>query len=303
VKHDFELHPLGRIYGSLVDRDTGAPITMHSVMAVRNHLYPGHLEHDSTIAQQKGGDFGIRNLEPGDYAIQIEPVEEVNIVFPDAAASKEPVARKFYGKRWYPDAPRIETALLHLAEGESRRVQISLQSRETHTLSGTVQAPREFEREPLQLSFRPLNSRVTGTTAMRAPGPFRIENITAGSYRLSLTMGKPPNELAADYSIEITSHDLDNFKAVLTPEAGVTAKIRMQEEGASLPNLPGSLFMIPVSGWIAEVKGGGTLIGGDMPIRGGGLRQDSLRPGEYWPASSVCRKASPWRGCCLMAPT
>jgi hypothetical protein len=245
----------------------------------------------------KGGEFVVKNLEPGDYAMHIAPADELEIVFPGEAPEIPSTAgggkagappKKFYGSRWYPDVPGIEMASrIHLAEGENRRLDISLQSHSAYTLSGTIRAPREFERTPVSVALRSEHVLAPLTRQMAQPGAFRIENLTPGTYRFAVTAGKAPNQVAADFAVEIT-HDLANFKVELVPEAGVAGEIRMAQDGVELPAGTGIFFMVPTSGWVALVKGGGLLVGGDMPvsgapIRAGTFRQDSIRPGEYWP--------------------
>jgi hypothetical protein len=327
VTRDFVLHPLGRIYGKLVDRDSGDPIEGHTVFAMRKEYLPGHVSFEGNAADEKRGEFNIRNLEPGDYLIAIDSANEATIaissaalstnpaVTTDAALSTNPAAalstnpaaalstnpaaaapspKKYYGQRWYPDVPRSDMAtLIHLAEGETRSVHISLQSRETHSLSGTVvvsgAAPREFVQQPVSFAFRPSDSSVAAprpASQMPAPGPFRVDNIAPGTYWLAVTAGKPPNQLTGDYLVEIADHDVDGFKAVLAPEAGVTGEFRMLEKDAKLPDKL-RVFMVHVSGWLVILEHG-MLIGGNMPVLGaaaqaGKFRQDSIRPGEYWP--------------------
>ena len=128
VRRDFEMHPLGRIYGKLVDRDTGAPIKGHTVSAIARESVPGHIFFVPRAGQQNGEEFEIRNLEPGDYLVQIDLTDNgIIVAAPDA--TPKPAPQKCYGQTWYPDVPRIEmAATIHLEEGESRRVDLSLQS-------------------------------------------------------------------------------------------------------------------------------------------------------------------------------
>ncbi len=154
VTRNFEMHPLGRIYGKLVDRETGVPIDGHTVTAVRKEYLPGHTMFIDTSAGSKGSDFDISNLKAGDYVIEVESPSEPEFVFsPEATASTSPKSA-FYGQRWYPDVPRRDMAtLIHLSEGESRNLDIALTSRETHSLSATVESPREFEHQPILLTL------------------------------------------------------------------------------------------------------------------------------------------------------
>lgn len=312
VRRDFLLHPQGRIYGRLIDRDTGKVIAGHTVSAVRKEFVPGHTFFVPRAGEQKGDEFNIANLEPGDYLIQIDPKEEAAFVFP-ADASPKPAPNKCYGQSWYPDASSIDAAAtIHLAEGESRRLDISLHSRETHSVSGTLKAPRELAGQPLTFALQ--TTALDGWVAMMpAPGTFRIDNLAPGSYRLGLTGGKPLTDTAnfrdyvlfgldtgsamkkpavngvGDYVFEIGDHDVDNFNIALLPYAGVTGEVRMLEKDAKLPPKL-AVVLMPTADYLVNLKTGGAIGGGPMMIRGtavqpetGRFHQEWLHPSEYWP--------------------
>lgn len=122
---------------------------------------------------------------------------------------------------------------------------------------------------------------------MPAPGPFRLENLAPGTYELMLTAGKPPHQLTAYYEVEMTDHDIENFKALLAPEASIAGEIRMLEEDAKPPEGIG-FSLVPTSGWTARVGKRGGVVAGSVPGRGIGVQaarfqMDSIPPGEYWP--------------------
>jgi hypothetical protein len=278
---NFEMHPLGRIYGKLVDRDTGKPIEGRSVTALRREFFPGYSAFAGAAAGSSAdGTFDIRNLEPGDYILSVTA---------DGGA-------KGYGQRFYPDVPRRDMAtLIHLGEGETRNIDISLQSQERHTLSGTVEVPHEFEGQQISFEIQAAESNGQRPPVEIRPGPFRVENLAPGSYRLAFTAGRYMEEIrvredeaAADYEVEITDHDVDDFKAVLTPGAGLIGEVRMLEEDAKLPEKMG-FALVPATGWFAQLKSGGTMVSGVRagvwggPVRGGRFGREFVRPGEYWP--------------------
>jgi Carboxypeptidase regulatory-like domain len=312
MRRDFVMHPQGRIYGRLIDRDTGKGITGHKVSAVAKEVVPGHTFFAPREGDQKGDEFNIRNLAPGDYLIQIDPKEDAAFVFP-ADASPKPAPNKCYGQSWYPDASSIDVAVtVHLGEGESRRLDVSLHSRETHSISGTLKAPRELAGQPLTFALQ--TTALEGWVSMMpAPGTFRIDNLAPGSYRLGLTGGKPITDTAnfrdyvlfgldrgidmakpavngvGDYVFEIGDHDVDNFNIALLPYAGVTGEVRMLEKDAKLPPKLGVVLM-PTADYLIDLKNGGAIGGGPMTIRGtavqgetGRFHQEWLHPSEYWP--------------------
>lgn len=102
-----------------------------------------------------------------------------------------------------------------------------------------------------------------------------------------MTAGKPPHELAADYDLEITDHNIENFNASLLPEAGIVDEIRVLEDDAKVPDGVVVNF-VPTSGWMTRVGARGTLVARRMPVRGisiqsGRFHEKSTRPGEYGP--------------------
>ena len=299
LRRDFTMHPQARISGRLIDRETGASITGHTVSAVLIESRPGQTYYIARDGEQKGEQFNIANLDPGDYLIEIDPDAQPVFVFgPDPPP--KPAPKKVYGTAWYPDSSTREAAVpIHLAEGESRKIDISLRSRETHSISGTLTAPRELEGQPITLALdagRELN----GTVAMMpAPGIFRIDNLAPQGYRLALTGGKPANDNRSlrdyftamlnsgavgktpavngvgNYSFEIGDRDIENYKIALLPYASVAGEFRMLEPDAKLPAKLG-MTMAPLDpGWMGFVRG--------IAAQDGRFREDWLPPGEYWP--------------------
>lgn len=311
IHRDFVMHPQGRISGRIVDRETGKAIAGHTVMAVRKEWRAGQtflIMHD---ANQNGDQFDITNLEPGDYLLEIVPDVQAEFVFP-AGASPKPAPKKVYGITWYPGVSTPDLAVpIHLAEGESRRIEVSLESRETHSISGTVTAPREMEGQPITMmveSVRALNGWVA---MMPAPGTFRIDDLPPGRYSIYMTGGKPANDArnlrdytmamlnadyqlnpkpavngVGDYAFEIGDRDVDDYKIALHPYAGMDGQVRMLEENIPLPPKLGvALFPLALE---SNPKDGSPLAPGPNmvrlnPVKDGHFHQDWLHPADYWP--------------------
>lgn len=302
LRRDFVIHPQSRIYGRLLDRETGKPITGHAVLAVRIEAErPAQtftLYRDGT---QTGDQFNCANLDPGDYFLEVEPDVQPDFVFP-ASASPKPAPNKVYGQAWYPGVPSLEMATpIHVSEGESRRVDISLRSRETHSLSGVISAPRDLQNVPITIAVQSGQPLEGWVAEMPTPGSFRIDNLPPGKYQMSLKGGKPANKsrslrdynLAAldasgpgvppavdevgDASFEIEDHDVDEFKASLAPYAGVAGEFRMLEQDAKLPPKLG-VAMVPVEPGIPM------FVHLDQAAHDGRFRQAWLHPGTgFWP--------------------
>jgi hypothetical protein len=290
ITRNFAMHPLGRVYGRLTDRDSGEPIEGHTVSAGRREYVPGYVYYMGTPGPPgpNRGEYDLPGLEAGDYRISVESPDEPVVVFKADAGPAKPGGDKVYGHRWYPDVARPEmAAMVHLGDGESLRLDISIESHEAHTLSGTVVAPRGFEHEPVSFALRGAGPGPPDPKKMASPGPFRIENLAPGTYELALTAGKPPHELAAYYDVEVADHDIENFKATLAPEASIAGEIRMLEEDAKPPDGVG-FSLVPTSGWVARVGKRGTLVSGPRPgigirVKGTRFQMDSIPPGQYWP--------------------
>jgi Carboxypeptidase regulatory-like domain len=301
IRRDFAMHPQGRIYGRLVDRDTGKGIMGHTVSAVHKETGPGRTGYSFNIPRpdgQKGDEFSIAGLDPSDYILQIDSNEEPVFVFPGDAMPK-PAPRTCYGQSWYPDVARMDLAVpIHIGEGENRKVEISLHSRETHSISGTLAVPHDWAEQSVTFSLQ-RNGRIGPMGIMPRPGAYRIDNLTPGSYVLGLTGGKPADALrdlrnyalaepdggvqgkpaakgVGDYAFEVADADIDNFDIALKPYAGVRGEVRMLEKDAKLPP-KFAVMLMPASDFLANV-----MIRA-MVVEDGRLLEEGLRPGEYWP--------------------
>ncbi len=284
VTRNFAMHPLGRIYGRLTDRDSGKLIEAHIVFVERKEYVPGHVYYMQSRSEPNRGEFSIGSLEAGEYRVGIESWDEPVVSFSSDVQAAKSQSKKTYGQRWYPDVPRPEmAAFIHLGEGESMRLDLSFESHEAHSFSGVVVAPREFEHAPVSFGFLLDRKAIQ----MPAPGPFRIENLAPGRYLLSLVTGKPPRELAGDYELEIADRDIENFKAALVPEAGISGEIRMLEQDVKPPDQV-VVDLVPTAGWMTRLGTRGALVAGPLPVRGisirnGRFHEESIRAGEYWP--------------------
>lgn len=307
VRRDFVLHRRGRIYGRLTDRDTGEPITGHLVIASRTEGRPGSTAYLEFAATQKGGEFEIPELDAGLYYLRIDSDAQPTFVF-SGDASPKPVHEKVYGQSWYPGVGRSDLAApIRLAQGESRAVDVALAARETHSLSGVVEAPSDMTGEALTflLQKNGLNGAVA---AMPAPGAFRIDNLSPGSYRLAVLGGAPSGGSSnlRDYVIsnlnnsgnrppavnavgsaefEIGDREIDNFKITIGPYAGVAGEVRMLEEDATLPaNFVVLLF--PSGPWATDATPpppGTIMVIRLLRVTAGKFHQDGMLPGDFWP--------------------
>jgi Carboxypeptidase regulatory-like domain len=312
MRRDYVLHRRVRIYGHLRDRETGEPIEGHLVIATRMEArpaYPGQPAYLEFPASQKGAEFEIPDLDSGLYYLKIESNAQPVFEFSGEASLKRP-PEKVYGESWYPGVARRELAMpIRLAEGESRAIDIALASRDTHSISGAVEAPREMAEQPMTLILQ--KDGINGAVgAMPAPGEFRIDNLAPGSYRLYAIGGAPPGGSSnlRDYAIsvnnsanrppavnavgyaqfEIGDREIDNLKLVIGPYAGVAGEVRMLEEDEKVPAAFGVLLVPSWPSGAGEFPPppGMVMTSRVAQVTAGGFHQDWLLPGHYWPRAS-----------------
>ncbi len=309
VRRDFVLHRRSRIYGRLTDRDSGKPIEGHAVIAMRTESRPGTTAYLDFAGSQKGDQFEISELDAGLYYLQIETNAQPAFVFDEESEKPEP--EKVYGQSWYPGVARMDQAIpIRLGEGDNREVDIALPARETHSVSGVIEAPREMAAQPLTLMLQ--RSGYNGVVAaMKKPGAFRIDNLPPGSYRLDVLGGAPASggsQNLRDYIVsnannldrgptvnavgnaefEIGSRDLDHLKIAIGPYAGVAGEVKMLEEDAKPPANFGVLLS-PTGSWASNEippAPGAILMIRLSHVTGGKFHSEWLMPGDYWPRAN-----------------
>ena len=309
ARRDFVLHRRSRIYGHLTDRDSGKAIEGHAVIAMRMDARPGATAYLDFASTKKGDQFEIPELDAGLYYLQIETNAQPVFVFSDGEPEK-PAPEKVYGQSWYPGVTRMDQAIpIRLGEGENRAVDIALAARETHSVSGMVEAPREMAGQPLTLMLQ--RSGYNGSVAaMKAPGSFRIDNLPPGSYRLDVLGGAPADsgtQNLRDYIIssanrdrgpavnavgsaefEIGSHDIDHLKVTIGPYGGVAGEVKMLEEDGKLPAGFGVLLS-PAGSWASDEippAPGAILMIRVSQVADGRFHPQGLMPGDYWPRAN-----------------
>jgi hypothetical protein len=102
LKLDFELRPLARVTGKIVDKDTGDPITRRVLLEQKDGFGGGYAQPD------KNGGFEFADLEPGDYSLTTVGIDDVAVRV-EKADPKNPGPA--YGDNAYP-------GLIHLDDGE-----------------------------------------------------------------------------------------------------------------------------------------------------------------------------------------
>ena len=164
-----------------------------------------------------------------------------------------------------------------VSSGENRDIELRLQERELHHIAGVIQVPEGKEHVGIIVKVSP-NLRVLSPIAevnLPKAGPFRIEGLDPGTYRVTAAgTGFPP--FTANQIVELTNRDVEDLRLNLRVGVGVRAVVTMAEQNVETPGdlrfEPDALF----AGLRAVIK----------------LPQDHLSssgypPGEYWPVISV----------------
>ncbi|MDE3194955.1 MAG: carboxypeptidase regulatory-like domain-containing protein, partial [Acidobacteriota bacterium] len=229
ISLDFDLKPLLQISGTVEDYDSGEPITGAHVFALRSVFALGKLWQVPAgliTADTRKGQFQIHNLEPGSYILEIEP-EDPPVVA--AGNAKLAASRKFHGSRFYPDVARIDQATpiaLNL-EGDTP-VRIRLRTQVLRSVEGEVSAPARIQ---LLRDAGPSHGPVASGT-LSASGPFRIDNVSAGDYRLQ-ALGS--DGTFAEVRVSIGDHDATDVRLNPQPVPAIGGTVQMDDADVPLP--------------------------------------------------------------------
>jgi hypothetical protein len=231
LERNFELRPLMKITGIVEDYDTGERIPGCHVFAMRRIYALGrawHVPAGLITADTRTGKFEIRNLEPGDYVLEIVPEETTPVTSPEA--NPQP-SKKFHGWSYYPDVGRIEMAAPVTVTGTGDvPVTIRLRRREPRAISGIVTVPASLE----LLRYTGEDIRIAATGALSTAGAFRIAGLPEGEYFLT---AHGPGGTTATVPVTVGDRDIADLRLAPAPGRVVTGTVRMADSGEAL--LPG----------------------------------------------------------------
>ncbi len=167
-----ELHPMARITGKVVDKDTGEPVSRQVALIEKGG--DGFRMPGANSGSDKGGGFELNNLEPGNYTLELDPL------FGEAAitwVSEKDSARKAnhavsYGQVAYPET-------IHIAEGEQKVIDMRVAARESHSVAGSVEFPPGYEEVPVAVgdSAPEIGTNVRPNVGKHRAGSFRIDGL------------------------------------------------------------------------------------------------------------------------------
>ena len=261
----FELHPMARIKGKVIDKDTGEPVSRQVTLTTRGRntlLY--------FVASDKNGEFEFSGLEPGDYTLALDPLfGEGTISF---GSSEKMAPARSYGRVEYPGT-------LHIAEGEQQSVAMRVSAVESHSVAGLIEYPSGYKEAPLSIGYGSMQGAQMQPVGKHPQGPFRIEGLLPGAYYISVIAGEnlAPTRAYGSVPVTMSDQDVEALIVKLVPGTSVAGGIRMAENDASLPQ-PSNLTALILgtgrgSGARSEV----------LPIAGGQFHAEGVARGEYWP--------------------
>jgi hypothetical protein len=227
VSSFFAMHPMARVTGRIVDKESGVGIVRDLQLGPVNARGAGLFVNPAT--SDKGGAFHFDSLDPGDYTLSSDSLAGDAQLVTDL--SQKPKSKSAYGTYVYPET-------IHLAEGEQKLVEIHIAQTEPHSASVSIEYPHGYENLPSRLTYGTTyadGAVVVLPLGTVTPGSFRIDGLISGSYRLYATAGEGAATAFGSVAVSIADHDVDDLVIKLQPGVTLTGSIRMLEDGAVLP--------------------------------------------------------------------
>jgi len=249
---DFELSKPGSLAGHLTDRDSGKPLAGFYIRAIR--WYAG-LENSTgfrypAAATAADGSFSIASLPPASYVLVVDPPMAGKIGVGAQDSRKDEAG---YGPSWYPGVPRPEMAApVAVGYGENRQVELRLQKHDLLHIAGTFQVPDGMASRNISISVA-MDEKGRPTAAegeVPRAGPFRIDGLEEGSYRILASARSKDGKSRAFASrlVELAGHSVDDLRVELQPGVTLRVAVKMAEEKADTPQ---HFNFVPLSrdGW------------------------------------------------------
>ena len=274
---DFELSKPGSLSGHLVDRDSGKPLPGFYIHAIR--WYAG-LENSTGFRYpapptSDDGSFSIANLPPASYVLVVDPSMAGKIVVPENPPAKKR-DESGYGPTWYPGVPQPDMATpVALGYGENRQLEIRLRKHDLLHIAGTFQVPEGVETGSISVTLTTEDKgRPTGAEGeIPRAGPFRIDGLEPGSYRILAATRSPDGQhrFFASQAVVLTGHSVDDLSTELRPGVALRVALKMAEENAEPPRRF-NFSPLSTEGWFIDEGAPGT---------DSGMNRSNLPPGKY----------------------
>jgi len=209
---NFTLRPLLKISGSI--DETGCQVfALRRVSALGRFWY---VPYGLMTADTRAGKFEIRNLEPGEYVLEIIP--------------ENPGSEHCRGWSYYPDAGRIEMAApISILETDTA-LNIKFAHRELRSISGSVSMPSSLQ----LIRYVGAEIRVVDSSNASKSGSFQIGGVPEGDYHLiaATTAG-----LTSDTAVTVTDRDITGLSINPAPAVRVAGTLRVDDGSPLPPNL------------------------------------------------------------------
>ena len=267
----FELHPMARVTGKVVDKVTGQPI-------VRSILIENQGRLANVGNSGKDGTFEFASLEPGDYRLKFDATEGAVISWDPEPQAKSQNGQKVLAQFAYAFIAYPET--VHLAEGEQKSLIIRLTSTEARSVAGSLEFPPGVDEATVSIGYGSIDGGLNDMKVLgkHRAGSFRIDGLIPAMYRIYARIGEGAGRSYGAVSTSISDHDVDGLTIKLTPGISVTGSIRMLEDDTVLPpSTPGLLALLLSS------SNSGTGITDPMTVEGMRFHAEGMAQGDYWP--------------------
>ncbi len=213
--HNFTLRPLLKISGSI--DETGCQVfALRRVSALGRFWY---MPFGLATSDTRAGKFEIRNLEPGEYVLEI--------------VAENPGSEHCRGWSYYPNTGRIDMAAPISVLSTDAALNIKFAHRDLSSISGSLSKPATLR----LLRDVAGELRIIAKNVPQA-GPFRIDSVPEGDYHL---VALTPLGWAARTEVSVTDHDVNGLMIQPLPDVHITGTIRVDDGSTLPPNLKVSL--------------------------------------------------------------
>jgi hypothetical protein len=208
----FTLRPLLRISGSI--DETGCQVFAFRRISALGRFW--YTPYGLATSDTRAGKFEIRNLEPGDYVLEIVP--------------ENPGSEHCRGWSYYPDAGRLEMAAPISILATDTALNIKFAGRQLRWVSGALRMPSSLQ----LIRYVGDELRIVASLSQAKAGPFQIGGVPEGDYHL---IAVTASGLTSDTAVTVTDGDVTGLSINPGPAAGITGTVRMDDGSPLPPNL------------------------------------------------------------------
>ena len=232
---DFRLSPGAELSGKVIDEESGKPVAGMLVQLYRTDYSNGiaRLMSAGSRASGSDGSFQFKELAPDSYVLEVAPTR----IRVSRDGSRKPTQGVAYRRQYYPQSSTSEGAApLQLTAGDRRSVEFVLTRKKPLSVSGVIEigSDRKGETLSILLSDELHWSTIGIVMGQLSDGPFRIDNLGPGTYRLSGRSNAKPR-LYGDSQITLTDHDIEGIRLVVQQGYRLGGIVHMKGDGDGFP--------------------------------------------------------------------